>query len=43
MLKSFFKLLTRCYRLALPFGGQKFFAVLERKIARRFISLIDKV
>lgn len=28
MIKSFFKLLTRCYRLALPYGRMKLFAVL---------------
>jgi len=43
MLSSFFKLLSRCYRLALPYRRLRLFAVLERKIAGRFISLIDRV
>ena len=40
MLKSFFKLLTRCYRLALPYGQLKLFGVLAMISLNGLLQLV---
>jgi len=40
MLKSFFKLLSRCYRLALPYGRLKLFAVLGLILFNALLQLV---
>jgi len=40
MLSSFFKLLTRCYRLALPYGRLKLFAVLGLILFNGLLQLV---
>jgi ATP-binding cassette subfamily C protein len=40
MLKSFFKLLTRCYRLALPYGRLRLFAVLGLILFNGLLQLV---
>ncbi len=40
MLKSFFRLLTRCYRLALPYGRLKLFTVLGLILFNGLLQLI---
>lgn len=40
MIKSFFKLLSRCYRLALPYGRLKLFAVLGLILFNGLLQLI---